>query len=394
MIFKIKYKNLGNFVFEEQNFNNITEFELYVKDIEELSIVSYSSQIHHPNKTPDEDFKKLADLLIRNKTITSFIVNNPSSGELQVSEQGITFLAKFLENNQTINKLRIINAKINIESAKSIAIMIKNNQYLTEIHFDKNELTNDAGIIIAEAIKNNKYITNFSVLNNQLSDEFAVVFQDVLSSDNLLKTVSLNGNYISDKAASALHAAKPKQVVLYTLNQKQPDSAQKEPTVVLKQEEFTQEQPEPFEVSKQEEFTEEQQEPTEVPKPANSAPAPVIKQLEPAQDDKAKQPTVTNTKSNNEFGMVILAIVIALLAAAIITLCVLFIPNFTVMLGLSVITGAAALSAELYIVNKVYQPFEKANVKQTTLNNNVTQEQNPQARKFIDDNNPKLGLTK
>jgi hypothetical protein len=115
-------------------------------------------------------------------------------------------LASAIQNNSTINSLKITQSDIDNKTAEFIAEAIKSNtkNKITELSLSENNITAEGAKVLFETLKFNTTITSLSLKHSDLGDGGANAFADVLETNTTIASVDLSENNITAVGAQAL----------------------------------------------------------------------------------------------------------------------------------------------------------------------------------------------
>ena len=159
------------------------------------------------NYLGDDGVKSIAKALEHNTSITKIkLANN------RITAKGVEFLRDPLKENKTIEKLELNNNSIGDDAVQYLREALDANNSLEFINLNSNGITDDGVKFLCHALKKNKKITRLGLSGNEITDKGAGYISKVLKGKkNKLQSLELNNNRITIKGADILAQAMEKK---------------------------------------------------------------------------------------------------------------------------------------------------------------------------------------
>ena len=137
----------------------------------------------------------LAEVLLMNKTLRHLDLSRNQN----ISDAGVSFIAKGVENNTALNILGLKACAISSEGAKYLSNAIIANRSLQVLKLGENDLT-DTGIChLADALKLNHSLRELGIDKCEVTDKGLDALSSALIENASLERLDLENNHISEK---------------------------------------------------------------------------------------------------------------------------------------------------------------------------------------------------
>ena len=146
----------------------------------------------------------LANFLIDNETlkVLSIISTNIGGSDSLVStNEGIEALSKALQLNKGLIGLSLISTGLKNKDVASIADALNINNTLLTLGLDGNTIGNSGAEALAQVLKGNKTLKELSLRNDKIGNDGAKSFVDALEDNKTLVKLNLSFNNITDDEA-------------------------------------------------------------------------------------------------------------------------------------------------------------------------------------------------
>ena len=124
-----------------------------------------------------------------------------------ITYQGASAIAKFMQMNTTLQKLNISNNTISDNGAVAFCEFLKTNATLTELSMLGNSITCKGARAIAEAMQINTTLQTLDISANEISDDGAMAFSEFLKINAALTELNISRDYFTRKGANAVAEA-------------------------------------------------------------------------------------------------------------------------------------------------------------------------------------------
>eukprot|EP01126_Amoeba_proteus_P059163 TRINITY_DN7702_c0_g1_i3.p1 TRINITY_DN7702_c0_g1~~TRINITY_DN7702_c0_g1_i3.p1 ORF type:complete len:551 (-),score=173.27 TRINITY_DN7702_c0_g1_i3:178-1830(-) len=137
---------------------------------------------------------------------------------LDLKEEALIVLERFLRTNSVLLTLNISANKINAKDLEPLCSALNENTSLTQLTVYGNKIGDQGAEAIAKTLESNSILQELNIGNNEIGDQGAGHIARALEKNNKLNLLDLRGNFIGDKGAGQIAASLTKNKSLTQLD--------------------------------------------------------------------------------------------------------------------------------------------------------------------------------